>query len=235
MSFVRKKIILNLVAAFLIFGCILGLYRINSLIPDGIFVSGVAEAEIQEAYRDLCAQINIYDTGAVPAKAHVDVLPALLVTPEKGAEQILAFTLSQRYGDTNVRDLATERGLRLAALEILACFALFIFLNPGIFALLGRKGKNYRYFLRIGEFFILCFLVSRRGVLPAVCVPEKFIYFREWWERCKNYFGSLQKAGQISCAGYQEYAPFQAWLLVLLCVGAVMVCFARHLRRGNVI
>ena len=176
-----------------------------------------------------------YLDAAAKATARAAAPPALLVTPEKGAGQILAYTLRQRYSDANVRDLATERGIRLAALEVLACFALFIFLNPGIFALLGRKGKNYRYLLRIGEFFILCFLVSRRGVLPAVCVPEKFIYFREWWEKCKNYFGSLQKAGHIPCAGYQEYAPFQAGLLVLLCLGAVMVCVARHLRRGNVI
>lgn len=232
-SFVKKKIILYLAAAFLIFGCIFVFYKINSLIPDGIFVSGVAEAEIQAAYKDLCAQIDVYDVGEIPEKATADTPPALLVTPHKGAEQILAFTLKERCGENNVRDLATERRIRLAALEALACFALFIFFNAGIFALIGEKGKNYRYLLRIGEFFMLCFLVSRRGVLPSVCIPEKFIYLSEWWGKCESYFRALHEAGQIPCVSYQKYAPFQAGLLVLFCVGAVVLGFARHPGRGN--
>lgn len=223
-NFVRKKIILYLVAAFLIFGCVFGLYKINSLIPDGIFVSGVTEGEIREAYKDLYAKLTEYDAEEMPEKT---ALPAWLLMPKEGAEQILAFTLKERYGQGNVRDLATERRMRLAALEVLACLALFVFLNPGIFALLGEKRKNCRYLLRIGEFFVLCFLVSRRGVLPSVCVPEKFIYFKEWWGKCENYFSSLKKAGQIPCLGYRQYASFQTGLLVLLLAGCVAFGFAR--------
>ncbi len=218
---VKKKDILYFAAVLVVLACILGLYKINSLIPDGIFVSGVPQEKIEKMYPGLYVKMTAYDRGTV------------LITPEKGAAQILAFTLAKKFPDACVRDLATERGMRLAALVILSCVVMFAVFNHMLLVFLRGKGKEYRYLLRLGEFFVLCFLVRGRGMLPAACIPRKFIFLGEWWTKCRGYFDSLRAAGKIPCEKYQAFAVFQWGLAILLIVGTVGVLAAGRTGKAN--
>lgn len=205
----RKRIIIVSFAASIVLCAIFGLYKINAQIPSGILVSGILEKEIQEAYQDLYIQTSAYDGEE----------NFILLIPLPQTEQILTFTLQKRYADAYVRDLGTERKIRLTAILLFLCVVVFLFLNPLILYLMGEKGKNFRFLVRIGEAFLLCFLVKGRGVLPSVCIPEKFIYLREWWGKCGEYFDNIKKMGEIPCAVYQKYAAAQTGLFVLAAAG----------------
>ncbi len=218
-----KKIIVCPVSAGIVFFCIFGLYKINSLIPAGILVYDIPEEEIRGRYRDLYAEVSGYDTKEMGERQ------ALLLTPKKDMGQILVFTLREHYNDAYVRDLKAERGIRLALIGVFAYAALFICINPIIFLIMGEKGKKYRYILRIAEFFLLCFFVSKNGILPSACVPKKFVYFREWWGKCVEYFGAIKKMGDIPCPGYQEYAGFKGLLAGLFVVALTVILFCGNL------
>ena len=207
-----KRIIMVSLTAGIVLCAIFGLYKINAQIPSGVLVSGILEKEIQEAYQDLYVEISAYDGEG----------NFTLLTPQPQTEQILTFTLQKRYPDAYVRDLGTEREIRLTVILLFLCVAAFLFLNPFIFYLMGEKGKNFRFLVRIGEGFLLCFLVRGRGVLPSVCIPEKFIYLGEWREKGKEYFDNIKKLGEIPCEVYQKYAAVQTGLFVLAIAGIIM-------------
>lgn len=218
-----KKIVMVSLTAGIVFCAIFGLYKINAQIPSGILVSGILEEEIQEAYSDLYVQTSAYDGEK----------NFTLLTPQPQAEQILTFTLQKRYADAYVRDLGTEKEIRLAMILLFACMAAFLFLNPLIFYLMGEKGENFHFLVRIGEFFLLCFLVKWKGVLPSVCIPEKFIYMGEWWGKCREYLDGLKKMGEIPCAAYQKYAAAQIGLLVLALVGLIVILVLEKSQKIN--
>lgn len=219
----RKRIIIVSFAASIVLCAIFGLYQINAQIPSGVLVSGILEKEIKEAYQDLYVEISAYDGEG----------NFTLFTPQPKTEQILTFTLQKRYPDAYVRDLGTEREIRLTAILLFLCIAIFLFLNPLIFYLMGEKGKNFRFLVRIGEGFLLCFLVRGRGVLPSVCIPEKFIYLGEWWEKCKEYFDGIKKLGKIPCAVYQKYAAAQTGLFVLAVAGIIVFLVFRKSQKTD--
>lgn len=202
---------------FVILGCLLGLYKINALIPEGVLVSGIPEGEIEEMYQGLYDGRTAYDMGVGTGED----LDAWILAPKKDAEQILAFTLQKRFPDAYVRALGVERRMRLAGILFLSCIVLFVALNRLVFLLLRGKGREYRYLLWTVEFFLFCFLVWSRGELPACCIPGKFIFFGEWWAKGKAYFDSLRAMGRIPCAGYQAFAFLQWVFIALLLVGAV--------------
>lgn len=207
-----KRIIMVSLTAGIVLCAIFGLYQINAQIPSGVLVSGIPEKEIKEAYQDLYVEISAYNGEG----------NFTLLTPQPQTEQILTFTLQKRYPDAYVRDLGTERKIRFAAILLFLCIAVFLFLNPLIFYLMGEKGKNFRFLVRIGEVFLLCFLVRGKGVLPSVCIPEKFIYLGEWWGKCREYLDGIKKLGEIPCSAYQKYAAAQMGLFLLAVAGIIV-------------
>lgn len=212
-----KQIIFRVLITVFLLSILGGLYWIESKIPKAIIVANVDIEAIQTDYKDLILSVDEYEESDSFCFTN-----GSRITAKHGFEQMLSYTLQERYPEGYVRNLSLERKMRLFSIEFIACI---LVLELFIWLICSKRAKNQgtlRFLLHILGFFLLCFLIKYEGVVPTTWIPEKLIDLNAWNCGIEEYNRKLDLMGKIPCIKYLQYEGMRRILQVAFCVSFLL-------------